>query len=153
MYTFFPWDCSSIGQSTALSRRKLRVRAPSVPTDPINTLIHLSIFCEKSDKEQIFIPRGDPYSYLDFISFFFLSNFSSNKYGNFHYFNQYRLMGERHMCISTIIGSIIFGYPTVLGLGLAFSITPDPCNGIEYHIVPGSTYTNRIRFLYDTKTK
>ena len=24
-------DCSSIGQSTALSRRKLRVRAPSVP--------------------------------------------------------------------------------------------------------------------------
>ena len=27
-------DCSSIGQSTALSRRKLRVRAPSVPTDP-----------------------------------------------------------------------------------------------------------------------
>ena len=57
------------------------------------------------------------------------------------------------MCISTIIGSIIFGYPTVLGLGLAFSITPDPCNGIEYHIVPGSTYTNGIRFLYDTKTK
>lgn len=32
----FPWDCSSIGQSTALSRRKLRVRAPSVPTNPIN---------------------------------------------------------------------------------------------------------------------
>lgn len=30
---FFPWDCSSIGQSTALSRRKLRVRAPSVPID------------------------------------------------------------------------------------------------------------------------
>ena len=28
----FSWDCSSIGQSTALSRRKLRVRAPSVPT-------------------------------------------------------------------------------------------------------------------------
>lgn len=32
----FKWDCSSIGQSTALSRRKLRVRAPPVPTDPIN---------------------------------------------------------------------------------------------------------------------
>lgn len=37
----FLWDCSSIGQSTALSRRKLRVRAPSVPTDPINTSINL----------------------------------------------------------------------------------------------------------------
>lgn len=37
MYTLFAWDCSSIGQSTALSRRKLRVRAPSVPTDP-NTI-------------------------------------------------------------------------------------------------------------------
>lgn len=30
----FLWDCSSIGESTALSRRKLRVRAPSVPMDP-----------------------------------------------------------------------------------------------------------------------
>lgn len=37
MYTLFAWDCSSIGQSTALSRRKLRVRAPSVPMDP-NTI-------------------------------------------------------------------------------------------------------------------
>lgn len=34
------------------------------------------------------------------------------------------------MCISTIIGTIIFRYPTVPGL--AFWITPDPCNGIEY---------------------
>ena len=40
------------------------------------------------------------------------------------------------MCISTIIGRIIFGYPTVLSL--AFLITPDPCNGIEYH-----TYRSR----------
>lgn len=37
----FLWDCSSIGQSTALSRRKLRVRAPSVPTDTLNTSINL----------------------------------------------------------------------------------------------------------------
>ena len=37
----FHWDCSSIGQSTALSRRKLRVRAPSVPAAPIK--IHQSI--------------------------------------------------------------------------------------------------------------
>ena len=109
MYTFF-----SLGLQFNWSRWKLRVQASSVPTNPINTLIHLSIFCEKSNNEQIFIPRGDPYSYLDFISFFFLSNFSSNKYVNFHYFNQYQLMGERHMCISTIIGSIIFRYPSVL---------------------------------------
>ena len=39
LYTLFPGDCSSIGESTALSRRKLRVRAPSVPTHPINTQI------------------------------------------------------------------------------------------------------------------
>ncbi|RDY14694.1 hypothetical protein CR513_00221, partial [Mucuna pruriens] len=50
MYTVhsFPWDCSSIGQSTALSRRKLRVRAPSVPmdTNPIKkTSIHF--LCER----------------------------------------------------------------------------------------------------------
>ena len=37
MCTLFAWDCSSIGQSTTLSRQKLRVRAPSVPTDP-NTI-------------------------------------------------------------------------------------------------------------------
>ena len=49
-HPLFPWDCSSIGQSTALSRRKLRVRAPSVPTDPINTLTHLSIFIPFYDK-------------------------------------------------------------------------------------------------------
>ena len=38
-FFLFTWDCSSIGQSTALSRRKLRVRAPSVPTDSISTSI------------------------------------------------------------------------------------------------------------------
>ncbi|GFQ02245.1 uncharacterized mitochondrial protein atmg01060 [Phtheirospermum japonicum] len=39
----FPWVCSSIGQSTAMSRRKLRARAPPVPTDPINPSIHFSL--------------------------------------------------------------------------------------------------------------
>ena len=35
IYTVHPflWYCSSIGQSTALSRWKLRVRAPSIPLD------------------------------------------------------------------------------------------------------------------------
>lgn len=57
LYTLFPWDCSSIGQSTALSRRKLRVRAPSVPTDPMNPSIHLSTFW--GDKEQdLILSRG-----------------------------------------------------------------------------------------------
>lgn len=71
MYTLFPWDCSSIGQSTALSRRKLRVRAPSVPTDPNpikNTSIHLCIWCEK---ENIYPQGGYPLIYL-FISFTFI---------------------------------------------------------------------------------
>lgn len=126
LYPLFSWDCSSIGQSTALSRRKLRVRAPSVPTDSI-----------KKFAPQFF-----------FLSFF-LSHFSSNKQGNLHYFNQYRLMGEKHMSISTIIGSILFRIPR--DTGSVFSIAPDPPNGIEYHIFLGSTYTNGIHFLYDTK--
>lgn len=51
------------------------------------------------------------------------------------------------MWISTIIG--IFRIPRDTGSG--FSIAPDPCNGIEYYMFLGSTYTNGIRFLYDTK--
>ena len=61
----FPGDCSSIGQSTALSRRKLRVRAPSVPTNPINnnpikknTSIHLFIFCKRGTNSRISFPKG-----------------------------------------------------------------------------------------------
>ena len=61
MYAVHPIsrDCSSIGQSTALSRRKLRVRAPSVPTDSINTSIQLFLFCERWDRGQgrISFPR------------------------------------------------------------------------------------------------
>lgn len=38
--------------------RKLRVRSPSVPTVFKNTLVHLSIFYEKGDGEQNFIPKG-----------------------------------------------------------------------------------------------
>ena len=53
----FPWDCSSIGQSTALSRRKLRVRVPSVPMDTnpknINWLFLFLFKVRKgSDKER-----------------------------------------------------------------------------------------------------
>ena len=50
-------DCSSIGQSTALSRRKLRVRAPSFPTqDLMYRSINLSsvtkyIAIKKSQKQ------------------------------------------------------------------------------------------------------
>lgn len=51
---FIPWDCSSIGQSTALSRRKLRVRAPSVPMD-INTI-----------KKILFIKGTPPFFYFFF---------------------------------------------------------------------------------------
>ena len=53
MYTVHPFtcDCSSIGQSTALSRRKMRVRAPSVPMDPTPPKKrHLFIFCVKGNK-------------------------------------------------------------------------------------------------------
>lgn len=58
-----PWDCSSIGQSTALSRRKLRVRAPSVPTSDPMRWIHqfLSpLSSHKGDKEQDPVTRRDP---------------------------------------------------------------------------------------------
>ena len=90
LYILSPWDCSSIGQSTALSRRKLRVRAPSVPTNQINTSTHLSIFCEEGDRQQNLIPnRG----------LLFLFFFSSNKYGNFH---SIPTMGGKPMCMSTI---------------------------------------------------
>lgn len=82
----------------------------------INTSIHLSILCEKGDREHNFIPNGG--SFFFFLSFF-VSHFSSNKQGNSHYFNQYRLMGERHMWISTIIG--IFRIPTK---GLVFRLLP-----------------------------
>lgn len=51
------------------------------------------------------------------------------------------------MWISTIMG--VFGISRETGSG--FSIAPDPCNGIEYHMFLGSTYTNVIRFLYDKK--
>ena len=37
------------------------------PTDPIKRLIHLSIFCEKSDKEQILIPWGSLYLLRQFV--------------------------------------------------------------------------------------
>nr|pir hypothetical protein 91 - garden pea chloroplast [Pisum sativum]CAA25831.1 hypothetical protein [Pisum sativum] len=56
MYTIrlFPWDCSSIGQSTALSRRKLRVRVPSVPmdTNPIKKIKYQWISCMKGNKNK-----------------------------------------------------------------------------------------------------
>lgn len=30
-----PWDCSSIGDNNVIARRKLWVRAPSIPTNPM----------------------------------------------------------------------------------------------------------------------
>lgn len=61
----FPWDCSSIGQSTALSRRKLRVRAPSIPldTNAKKEKRHQFIFCvfvKNQIDKQNFIPNGAP---------------------------------------------------------------------------------------------
>ena len=58
LYTLFPRDCSSIGQSTALSRRKLRVRAPSVPMDPnpIRTNMEISISSTSSDGRKPYVP-------------------------------------------------------------------------------------------------
>lgn len=81
-FILFPWDCSSIGQSTALSRRKLRVRAPSVPTDPnpIPIKKYICICCEKENTQQNLIPKWDTlyllfYLFISiylFISFTFL---------------------------------------------------------------------------------
>lgn len=153
MYTLFPWDCSSIGQSTALSRRKLRVRAPSVPTDPNplkkNTSIHLCICCEKENKTNSIIsfPRGYPpilfiYQYFSILFISFTLIIKEIKYGNYHLFNQYRLIGERHMQISTMIGKIIFRIPRDTVRSLAFSIIPNLCNRVLY--VYRRLYTNGI---------
>ena len=99
----FPWDCSSIGQSTALSRRKLRVRAPSVPTNPINNnpikkKIHQFISSFSGKGVQIAEFRSQRGSLLlllfyiiyIFILFIFVFHQSKYKYGHFHFFNQYR---------------------------------------------------------------
>ena len=119
LYTWFPRDCSSIGQSTALSRRKLRVRAPSVPMDPnpikkIHQFISSFPVKERTNNITSFYSKRD-------LSYFFSTFFIKKKYGNFHFFNEYWLMGESHMChmwITAIIGSIIFRIRknTVLGL-------------------------------------
>lgn len=74
LYTLFPWDCSSIGQSTALSRRKLRVRAPSVPTDPINTQF-ISPFSVKREMKRRTRSTLLFQTKILFIRFFFLFAF------------------------------------------------------------------------------
>lgn len=55
------------------------------------------------------------------------------------------------MWISTILGSILFITPRDTILGLTFSLAPDPCNGIEYHMFWGAhTQMNAFLFLYNT---
>lgn len=113
-------DCSSIGQSTALSRRKLRVRDPSVPmsSNPIKNYTNLSFYFLLGGLNcRISVPEGSLFLIFRFANC--LSHFSSNKYGNFQYFNQYRSRGNRHMWIATIIRSILFSIPrdTILGSG------------------------------------
>lgn len=55
------------------------------------------------------------------------------------------------MWISTIIGSSIFRIPRDTVLGLAFSIAPEK-HMVLYSITwIGSTCTNGIHFLYDSK--
>lgn len=101
MYTsLFLWDCSSIGQSTALSRRKLRVRAPSVPT------------------------RRNQIQYF-FFRFTFLI----------------KQMGERHMGIVTIIGSII----------VRIQNDADNTRGIEYLTLKQSISSNWTRIFWDMR--
>jgi hypothetical protein len=79
----FPWDCSSIGQSTALSRRKLRVRAPSVPTHSISTSKSSLLFLSTGGRKHNFIPKGVLFCF----PFHFAFLIKENKWGNFHYFN------------------------------------------------------------------
>lgn len=105
----FTWDCSSIGQSTALSRRKLRVRAPSVPTDPIKKYINSALYF----LWKIFGVKLSRISFPRAISllFFFFSHLSSMGEFPFLWLVLIRLMGDRHMWICTIIGSIRFRIP------------------------------------------
>lgn len=107
-YTLFPWDCSSIGQSTALSRRKLRVRAPSVPTDQIKTSIHLYIFFLAKEAHQ----NEQHFSHSTFsIGIFFLFQVFLTKDKQIYKLSLLQLVpigGERQNCISLIVGNIIF---------------------------------------------
>ena len=107
-YTLFPWDCSSIGQSTALSRRKLRVRAPSVPTDQINTSIHLYIFFwQKRHTEMNSISAIQPSPQV-FFSFLVISHQRQTNISIVITSTSTDWWGERQNCSSLIVGNIIF---------------------------------------------
>lgn len=74
LYVLVLRDCSSIGQSTALSRRKLRVRAPSVPTYP-NTIKkkHQYVFpfsVKLGTKGRVSFPMGMVSFFFVFVSHF-----------------------------------------------------------------------------------
>ena len=149
-YTLFPWDCSSIGQSTALSRRKLRVRAPSVPTDPINTSTHLFILWQTKHNEMnriLVLLNLNRY-------FFFFRYFSSNT--NIQILITSTSTYSTYWWERGIIGLVQFlgtsysGFQGITYWVWSFNLLP-LYNGIEYHMFLGSTYTTRICFLYTPK--
>lgn len=144
-YTLFSWDCSSIGQSTALSRRKLRVRAPSVPTDPINTSTHLFILWQNKHNEMNRI------SVLLNIYFFFFRYFSSNTNMKIFITSTSPYWWERGIIgLVQLLGTSYSGFQGITYWVWSFNLLP-LYNGIEYHMFLGSTYTIRIHFLYTPK--
>ena len=139
-YTLFPWDCSSIGQSTALSRRKLRVRAPSVPTDPINTSTHLFILWQNKHNEMNRI------SVLLNIYFLFFRYFSSNTNIKIFITSTSPYWWERGIIgLVQLLGTSYSGFQGITYWVWSFNLLP-LYNGIEYHMFLGSTYTIRIHY-------
>lgn len=136
----FSWDCSSIGQSTALSRRKLRVRAPSVPTDPINTSTHLFILWQNKHNEMNRI------SVLLNIYFLFFRYFSSNTNIKIFITSTSPYWWERGIIgLVQLLGTSYSGFQGITYWVWSFNLLP-LYNGIEYHMFLGSTYTIRIHY-------
>ena len=103
-----------------------------------------SIFCEGEGQEAEF----DSKRWTLFLSFF-VSHLSSDKCGNFNYFNQYHLMGERRMWIEDwAVVSPYSGFQERLYWFDFFNLLWS----IEWNRVPicfpaTHTQTNCIRFL------
>lgn len=127
-----PWDCSSIGQSTALSRRKLRVRAPSVPTNRISTPIRRSSFSERGALGQHVIPKG--------IRFGVLVTSTRTDW----------LEKDKCRLVQWLVGSIILRVSIPRDTESSFWIDPHSCKETKSDLFLGRISTDGIRFLYNT---
>ena len=77
------------------------------PTDPIKKLIQLSIFCEKSDKEQILISWGS----LCLLRQFFLSNcLILHHISNLHFAVNYTAITSTHISNQNLNPNVLYNH-------------------------------------------